>query len=77
MLCRPGWPPQGVEALRPSARLLELLRLLGVHLYHDVRTLTRLVRVLACMVHTHRDRPGVEELQLVGASAGLILGFIF
>lgn len=34
--------------------LLELLRLLGVHLYHDVPTLTRLLRVLAAVV---RNRP--------------------
>ncbi len=65
---------QAAEMLQLPPRLLELLRLIGVHLYHDVRTLTRLVRVLIAMVHAHRGQAGphsgTQLQQASGAKGG-------
>ncbi|GAB4813521.1 hypothetical protein N2152v2_000567, partial [Parachlorella kessleri] len=59
----PKTDPQAAEGLQLPARLLELLRLLGVHLYHDVALLTRLARVAAAALRAHKAQPQAGAAQ--------------
>ena len=64
---------QGADTLQLPTRLLDLLRLLGVHLYHDVALLTWLARVAAAVLRAHRAQaqaPAAQQASVSGPWGG-------
>lgn len=71
-----------LSSFKLSTRLLDLLKLVGHHMYHDVATLTRLSRVLAVAATTRTYRTELQHIlsrnilpavSLVPSNAALVL----
>lgn len=63
----------GVATLQLSRRALDVLRLLGHHLYHDVATLTRLTRITASAVLGAGKEAAVDVLSAYIMPAAMMI----